>query len=142
MAYMTTISIELPSLYGDHHVVEVRRLLLEMPGVKEVYASSCFHVVDVGFDSELVDEEKIRQKLEEAGYFNEFSMPKETDVSAYQKTGQPAFFRHSAVYENTRTVVSFSQKVLNESTGNGRPLWTCPGMGVINMKKLLEKMEE
>lgn len=139
---MNTISIEMPSLYGDHHVIEVRRLLLEMPGVKEVYASSCFHVVDVSFDPGLVDEQKIRQKLDEAGYFNEWSMPEETDVAAYQKTGQPAFFRHSAVYENTRTVVSFSQKVSNESTGAGRPLWTCPGMGVIDKNKMLEKMEE
>jgi copper chaperone CopZ len=142
MVSMNTISIDLPSLYGDHHVVEVRRLLLEMPGVKEVYASSCFHVVDVGFDLALVDEEKIRQKLADAGYFNEFSMPEETDVAAYQKTEQPAFFRHSAVYENTRTVVSFSQKVPGESADASRPLWTCPGMGVINKKMLLEKMEE
>jgi copper chaperone CopZ len=139
---MDTISIEMPSLYGDHHVTEVRRLLLEMPGVKEVYASSCFHVVDVSFDKNLVDEQKIRQMLEEAGYFNEWSMPNESDEAAYQKVGQPAFFRHSAVYENTRTVVSFSQKISNEPTGPGRPLWTCPGMGVIDTKKLLEKMEE
>jgi copper chaperone CopZ len=139
---MDTISIEMPSLYGDHHVTEVRRLLLEMPGVKEVYASSCFHVVDVGFDQNLVDEQNIRQTLEEAGYFNELSMPNESDEAAYQKVGQPAFFRHSAVYENTRTVVSFSQNISNEPTGPGRPLWTCPGMGVIDTKKLLAKMEE
>jgi len=139
---MDTISIDMPSLYGDHHVIEVRRLLLEMPGVKEVYASSCFHVVDVGFDPNLVDVQKIRQKLEEAGYFNEWSMPQESDQAAYQKVGQPAFFRHSVVYENTRTVVSFSQSVLNEPTDPGRPLWTCPGMGVMDKKKLLEKMEE
>ncbi len=139
---MDTISIEMPSLYGDHHVIEVRRLLLEIPGVKEVYASSCFHVVDVSFDQNLVDEQRIRQKLEEAGYFNEWIMPQESDEAAYQKVGQPAFFRHSAVYENTRTVVSFSQKVLNEPLGSARPLWTCPGMGVMDKKKLLEKMEE
>ena len=139
---MDKISIDMPSLYGDHHVIEVRRLLLEMPGVKEVYASSCFHVVDVGFDQNLVNEQKIRLKLEEAGYFNEWSMPEESEEAAYQKVGQPAFFRHTAVYENTRTIVSFSQKVLSEPTDPGRPLWTCPGMGVINKNKLLQKMEE
>ena len=37
-------------MYGDHHVVEVRRLLLEMPGVTDVYASSSFQVVEVAFD--------------------------------------------------------------------------------------------
>ena len=139
---MKTISIDMPSLYGDHHVVEVRRLLLEMPGIKEVYASSCFHIVEVSFDPDQVDEQKIRQKLEQAGYFNEWALPEETDEAAYQKVGQPAFFRHSAVYENTRTTQSFSQNIPNESNGSTRPLWTCPGMGVIDKNKMLHKMEE
>ena len=30
---MNTLSLDLPSMYGDHHVTEVRHLLLELPGV-------------------------------------------------------------------------------------------------------------
>ena len=44
---MKKISLDLPTLFGDHHVTEVRRLLLELPGVAEVYASSSFQIVEV-----------------------------------------------------------------------------------------------
>jgi len=37
---MKTKVIELPALFGDHHVTEVRRILNEIQGVKDVYASS------------------------------------------------------------------------------------------------------
>ncbi len=48
---MKTISFDLPSLFGDHHVVEVRRLLLEIAGVEDVYASSAFQVVEISLRS-------------------------------------------------------------------------------------------
>ena len=35
---MEVLTLELPAMYGDHHVVEVRRILLEIPGVDNVYA--------------------------------------------------------------------------------------------------------
>jgi len=37
---MEVLSLELPAMYGDHHVVEVRRLLFELPGVN-VWRPSC-----------------------------------------------------------------------------------------------------
>jgi hypothetical protein len=45
------LTLELPALYADHHVLEVRRILQEMPGISEVYASSAYQMVDVRFDS-------------------------------------------------------------------------------------------
>jgi len=42
---MKTI-LELPAMYGDHHVTEVRHILLGLDGVKDVYASSGFRVVE------------------------------------------------------------------------------------------------
>ena len=30
---MQKVTYETPALYGDHHVLEVRRILLELPGV-------------------------------------------------------------------------------------------------------------
>jgi copper chaperone CopZ len=65
---MRTKRFEVPALFGDHHVVEVRRMLLEMPGVTDVYASSAFHVVDVTYDEEKTGEPGLTSKLEEAGY--------------------------------------------------------------------------
>jgi copper chaperone CopZ len=47
---MTSVTIDLPAMYADHHVVEVRRILFEIPGVKAVDASSAFQVVKVEYD--------------------------------------------------------------------------------------------
>jgi copper chaperone CopZ len=127
---MKTITFDLPSLYGDHHVVEVRRLLLEIAGVEDVYASSAFHVVEISFDPAQVTEDTLKQTLEEAGYFGELNMPAEADKSGYQQDGVETFFRHTASFETTRKVVSFTQQV----NYTGRPLWNCPGIGVIKQK--------
>lgn len=133
---MQTITIELPTLYGDHHVVQVRKILMELPGVMDVYASSCFHVVEVTYDPAKVNDLEISMKLDEAGYLGEWTMPMETGEAAYQREGgsekgSPAFFRHTAAYEATRQMISFGQTVEN----TGRPLWPCPGMGVIHKEE-------
>ena len=47
---MKTISFQIPTMFGDHHVTEVRRILLEAPGVEDVYASSGFQVIEVAVD--------------------------------------------------------------------------------------------
>jgi copper chaperone CopZ len=129
-----TVTFDTPALYGDHHVLEVRNLLLKIPGVQDVYASSAFHVVDVTFDPDKVDEDLISHTLDDAGYLSELDLPAEQDVVAYQQSSRsPAFFRHTQVFETSRQVVSFAQRV----GYSGRPLWNCPGFGVIK-----NKMEE
>ena len=124
---MKTLTIDLPAMYGDHHVVEVRRLLLEMSGVEDVYASSSFHVAEVTYDPKKVDEEAIKSTLDEAGYFHDLGLSVETGTPAVELERGEAFFRHTAAYEQTREVVGFAQNV----NYNGRPLWPCPGLGVI-----------
>lgn len=122
------VTFDTPALYGDHHVLEVRRLLLENPGVEEVYASSAFRIVEVTYDDAKVSEAEINQKLAEAGYLGEWILPQEQSTPAYlQGERVPAYFRHTEVFETSRQVVSFAQKV----SYAGRPLWTCPGFGVI-----------
>ncbi len=129
----TKFTLELPALYGDHHVVEVRRILLALPGVASVYASSCFHVVEVEFEPSQVSEAQITGALDAAGYLGELDIPVETGMPANTANkGEPAFFRHAAVFEQVKSSVSFGQYVSN----SGRPLWQCPGLGVI------KKMEE
>ena len=126
-----TVTFDTPALYGDHHVLEVRRILLETPGVEDVYASSAFRIVDVTYDDEKVSEEELARKLGEAGYLGEWVLPQEISAPAYlQKDQAPSYFRHTQVFETSRQVVSFAQQV----SYSGRPLWNCPGFGVIKSK--------
>jgi copper chaperone CopZ len=127
---MKKTTVALPSLYGDHHVVEVRRILLEIPGVQDVYASSAFKVAEISFDPELVTESSIMEILKQSGYTDEISIPTESGLAAATIDRSQTFFRHTAVYETTKTVVTFSQNV----NYSGRPLWNCPGFGVIKNK--------
>lgn len=130
---MKTITLEVPSLYGDHHVVEIRRLLLEIAGVEDVYASSSFQIVEITYDPDKVTEESLKDTLENAGYFGGMNFPAEAGIAGYQHEGVEAFFRNTASFETTRKVISFTQQV----NYTGRPLWNCPGIGVIK-----QKMEE
>lgn len=125
---MEKISFNVPAMYGDHHVIEVQRILLEIPGVEEVSASSCFHTVEIAFDGSKVGRNEIQNKLEQAGYLDELTVPVETDTAVTQTNGaQKPFFRHTAAFEQTKQTVSFAQTV----SYAGRPLWPCPGMGVL-----------
>ena len=126
---METKAFETPALYGDHHVLEVRKILLEIPGVKEVYASSGFQTIEVTFDPKKVKEDTLKTKLEEAGYLGEIPLLAETGVPAYGKEESDGFFRHTEVYETAKKTVSFAQRVQYQ----GRPLWPCPGIGVVKM---------
>ena len=123
-------TFETPALYGDHHVSEVRRILLELTGVSEVYASSAFQVIEVKYDPAKINAEQITACLEEAGYLGEVPMLIETGIAVEKKEGDN-FFRHTAVYETIKETVSFAQRV----DYNGRPLWPCPGLGAVKVKE-------
>ena len=112
-----------PALFGDHHVTEVRRMLFATPGVKDVYASSAFQVVEVEFDENLVTHGALLKILEDAGYLGQIPMMVETGEAAEMNS----VFRNTATYVTMKKTVSFAQK----APYSGRPLWNCPGMGVI-----------
>ena len=124
---METTTFTLNMMYGDHHVTEVRKLISAIPGVEDIYASSCFHIVEVTYDESKVDAGTIEEKLEEAGYFGEMSFPVEAGTGSTAPNGKKAFFRHTAVLEQVGETVSFAQK----APYKGRPLWPCPGVGAI-----------
>lgn len=126
---MEKVTFNVPAMYGDHHVQEVRRILLELPGVKDVYASSAFQVVEVTYNPEMINDLEIAGKLEEAGYLGEWTITAEKGLPATSRNEDGVYFRHTQVYENTRQVVSFAQTVHQV----GRLLWPCPGMGPIKM---------
>ena len=124
-------TFEVPALFGDHHVTEVRRILLEMEGVKDVYASSAFQIVEVTYNEKKINDQQIAAKLDEAGYLGELKVPVEMGVAAQQGDGSKPFFRHTTTYETIKQNVSFAQRVNYQ----GRPLWPCPGIGAIKMKE-------
>lgn len=123
---MQKSTFDTPALFGDHHVTEVRRLLFACPGVKDVYASSAFQVVQVEFDEKKLTHDDLMRKLEEAGYLGALAVTAETGV-AVQRSDSEGAFRHTATYETVKKTVSFQQKI----PYSGRPLWNCPGMGVV-----------
>jgi copper chaperone CopZ len=128
-----TVTYDTPALYGDHHVLEVRHILLGLPGVEDVYASSAFRIIDVTFDDEKLSEAEITAKLSEAGYLGDWLLPQEASVASYAQSDRSmTYFRHTEVFETSRQVVSFAQKV----SYSGKPLWNCPGFGVINSSKM------
>ena len=106
---METITIDLPKMYGDHHVTDVRRILLAMPGVEDVYASSAFRVARARIDPAKVSEADLRAQLGEAGYLGD--LPIETEA---WKTGTPNDmednpFRHTSA-SRADEGVAFGQK--------------------------------
>jgi len=124
---MAKLTLELPTMYADHHVIEVRRILLALPGVQDVYASSAFRVVEVTYDPAKINDQEIQAKLGQAGYLEEWSVLTETGKAVGSGDGPNTFLRHTAVYEQVKHVISFTQNVSYQ----GRPLWPCPGMGPI-----------
>jgi copper chaperone CopZ len=124
---MSKVVFDTPALYGDHHVSEVRRVLLEMPGIQEVYASSCFHTVEVSFDPAVVTQETIAACLASAGYLEPLPVAMESGVYLSPADGGSATSRHTSTYEQVKQSVSFSQEVSQAS----RAGWPCPGMGIL-----------
>lgn len=133
---MASLTLEIPSMYGDHHVIEVRRILLGLEGVSDVYASSGFRVVEVEYNSKKTPKKDLVAALEEAGYMGDFSIAMEPSTPANEDV-DGAFFRHTEAFEQTGNTMSFEQEVKVQRS----PLWPCPGMGPVKTK-ILEVEEE
>ena len=130
--------INVPAMYGDHHVLEVRQILFAQSGVDDVSASSCFQTVEVEFDPAKTNSEEITAILAEAGYLDPLPIPAETGVAVTQRADDDGvnYFRHTTAFEQAKDVVSFAQDVQT----TGRALWPCPSVGVIKAKD--EEKEE
>ncbi len=133
---MASLSLELPTMFGDHHVIEVRRILLEFDGVSDVYASSGFGVVEVDYNSKKTPKKDLVNALEKAGYMGDFKMALEPSIPANEDV-EGAYFRHTEAVEQTGNIVSFEQTVRVQRS----PLWPCPGMGPVKTQ-ILEVDEE
>ena len=127
---MKNLVLDVPAMYGDHHVIEVRRIVLGLPGVQDVYASSYLKSFEVLFDPNLITAETILAELDKAGYLRELIFAQESGVAAYGRNNADSFFRHSTAYAQTGKVVSFAQD------SDKRPLIPCPGISRV------ERMED
>lgn len=63
-----TITLRIPKMYGDHHVTAVRRVLSELPGVQDVWASSALYLAKITYDPGVTSAEEITSALARAGY--------------------------------------------------------------------------
>lgn len=133
---MERFTLELPSMYGDHHVIDVRRILMGIKGVESVYASSGFQVAEVTYDPEITSSEKLTASLEKAGYTSDFDLPVEQSIPATEQK-EKAYFRHTEAYAETQNTVGFAQRVSYQRS----PLWPCPGMGALKPAALIVDKE-
>ena len=114
---MASVVIDVPAMYADHHVVEVRRILRDVPGVRDVYASSAFHVIEIDFDPEQTSAENLERRLEEAGYLSELPVPVESGEPASGRTNADARYRR----RTTSNAPSGSAVAFRQELGPSEP---------------------
>ena len=109
---MPSVMFDVPAMYADHHVVEVRRILHEDPGVRVVYASSAFGVVEIDFDAECTSAEALERRLDEAGYLSELPVPMESGEPATDRTAPDGRYRrHTTSNPPSGSAIAFRQEL-------------------------------
>lgn len=113
---MERLTLELPTMYGDHHVVEVRGLLAGLAGVRPVVASAAWQKVVLDYDPAQISPAQIKLALAERGYTDDpISVP-------------PVASRHGELTEFALAPGAFEQFV--EKVPAWSPLGPCPGFSV------------
>jgi copper chaperone CopZ len=65
---MDQLTLTIPGLYADHHVMQVRQSLLPLKGVETVVASAAFKELTVEFDPAKITRDEIVDAVTRAGY--------------------------------------------------------------------------
>lgn len=65
---MEKLTVTVPAMFADHHVIKVKRLLSPLAGVENVVASSAFKEVVVDYDPAKTSPDALVKALTEAGY--------------------------------------------------------------------------
>jgi copper chaperone CopZ len=81
---MEQLILTLPTMWADHHVINVKRILSPIAGVENVYASSAFKQVLIEFDPAKTSQAALVKALTDAGY-----APGEEEVVAESPYAQP-----------------------------------------------------
>jgi len=125
---MKELHFDVPALYGDHHVLELRKILSNIDGIIEIYASSAFHMIEMTIDDSHVTLETIEDVLKQTGYLDE--LPIISEMAPVKHDGLGKIRRTTTTYDQTPKTISFNQAIHNRSTR----AWSCPGMGMIQMR--------
>jgi copper chaperone CopZ len=115
---MERVTLDVPAMYADHHVLAVREALSALPGVADAYASAAFQQVVVTYDPGRVSREQIEMALAECGY----GLGQPAPVPAWQ-FGVDHRPHYTTAPTVTEGVVRFSVEM---SSANGGTL-PCPG---------------
>ena len=113
---MERLTLELPTMYGDHHVVEVRALLAGLPGVRPVVASAAWQKVVLDFDPAQTGPTAIKAALAERGYTAD---PIGVPAVSARLAGMTEFAQGSGIIER-----------FIEAVPAWSPLGPCPGFSV------------
>jgi copper chaperone CopZ len=65
---MEKLQLNIPSMWADHHVLQVRDVLVHLDGVEAVYASSAWKQTLVTYDPARITRAALEQALAQAGY--------------------------------------------------------------------------
>jgi copper chaperone CopZ len=115
---MEKISLNIPMMYGDHHVLAIRQLLGAMEGIESVYATSAFKHVIITFDPAKTNQAAIEQVLADNGYKVGEEIP--VPVWAPRQQEGPRF----VIASGQARMTSFSVPAMPTGSGGPRP---CPG---------------
>ena len=116
---MDKVTLSVPGMYGDHHVLAVRDLLGKLPGVENIYATSAFKQVVVTFDPAKSKPADFESALAAQGYMMDVGA-EITDAVKGQRHGGSQFVVASGMAE----MVRFEAPPVNWGAGGPRP---CPG---------------
>ena len=72
---MASVTVSVPKMFADHHVLKVRDVLYAMDGVEDVFASSAWHAVIVNYIPDKIKPEAINKALTDAGYAPDMPTP-------------------------------------------------------------------
>jgi copper chaperone CopZ len=117
---MEKVTLNVPGMYGDHHVLAVRDILGKLPGVENIFATSAFKQVVVTYDSAKAKPADFESALATEGYLEELPWPEVTDAIKARQHGGSQFVVASGIAESVR----FEAPPVNWGAGGPRP---CPG---------------
>jgi hypothetical protein len=119
---MDKVVLNVPGMYGDHHVLAVRDMLGKLPGVENILATSAFKQVIVWYDAAKAKPADFESVLAAQGYGqSEEPAPVvviETPAQRWQAGAQ--FVVASGIADSVR----FEAPPMNWGAGGPRP---CPG---------------
>ncbi len=98
---MPKLTLNLPAMYADHHVLRVRDTLASLNGVTEAVASAARREVSMDYDEAVISPLGIIEKLVAAGYPPDRNLP----LPALPKSTDDRSPWYTLIHRSTRTEI-------------------------------------